>query len=627
MLQIRTLRDGLLSGQGEEELRERVAAAYDSPDLINHHYCSVLLDPVAEHDDDEEKPDWVAALELRLNGMPYALLDTSSLTSPQSLLVFPSPSRMNNSAPRPTGPSSERRVQAYFDVEIYTPAKHYDLFLRYLDAVAEENKAARYPVDLTAPGGVGEFDFDHSVIFLAMRHGVMIGYCDCALVLPWLFAPPVSDETYRLLFGDETNSLPAALFEIVGLSALPSHGGYQIALVLLYHAFSFTQSQASLMPVTHCVSHSASIITKYYLCGQFGFAYRGENYFANEDFVDTIEKPARDQWCLLLQNAALFLLEYFHTRGYGSARSVFIDIALRVYQLSLWLRCLNSSVLELLMVFLADGVDKSGLRERYLRRVIDRHFQLLADATQLPDALRERYLYEGQRGLDNPQGKHKTKQPALFGYDELLRIALALEELTQLFSSALMAPVLRRSLDQLFQYVQSDLAKRENYSISRSQLEDMVDIVSPYRSDDDALMGAIREKLAYHEVVKTARKEVFKTRYRMEDSVMNTVASFATVMRAMGKTRALYEAGKTKNFVVTGVSPVPPPPPPESPKLVYPDTIDELQRLVTEINLALGSEGDGTYHGMKTQETREYYDNLFIKLHLMREDLVQFRSV
>lgn len=625
-MRLRTLHEG---GITAGELRQSLALAYGEADLLDHYYCSVLLDREAE--DDDEKPDWVAAFELRLNGIRYGSLpDFGSAEPVRNLLVFPSPSRMNNHAPRPVGPSTHslmgRGLQAYFDVEIYTPAKHYDLFMRYLDAVKEENKAQRHPVDLTAPGGVEEFDFDHSVIFLAMRHGEMIGYCDCALVLPWLAAPLVSDENYRLAFGEETTALSGALFEIVGLSALPSHAGYQIALVLLYHALSFAQSQARLMPVTHCVSHAASIITKYYLCGQFGFAYRGENYFANEDFVDTIERPARDQWCRFLQYTGMLLLEYFRTRGYGSRHSVFIDIALRVYQLSLWFRCLDRFALQLIVVFLADGADKSGLRERYLRVIVERHMQFLADVAQLPDALREAYLYDDQLGLDNPQGKHKKKQPALFGYDELLRIALALEELLVLFPGSDAGPEMRRSIDGLFAYVETDLAKRRDYSISKWQLESMVDIVSAYRSEDEPLMRAIREKLAYLALAKTARKIVFGERYLMDDAVMNTVASFDSVLRAMGKTRALYETGKTKNFVSL-VGPEPVTTTTKTRKLVYPNDEEELAHLVAIIGAMTKSGGTGEFADMNGEALLEYYANLSIKLHVMRNDLGHFRSV
>jgi hypothetical protein len=506
------------------------------------------------------------------------------------LLVFPSPAHLVRATLRP----ELRTARASrFAVEIYAPHRHREMRARYEAAREQEAKytrrsdgtlvARRFVDRLTMPGRV-EHDPHMDVTLIAVSpQGEMIGYCESTLVLFPYGREEAMERAEQPFFKDVA---AGNLFEIAGLSALPSQGGYQIALVLLYHAFHFAWQHRALLPCSHAVSHSASIVTKTYLSRSFGFAYRGSNLFDNDDAPDTFPPALATQVRDLLRTCCMHMRDALRHCVGGDVRP-HASICVALYQLMLWFKFVNSKGLELLLVL------QANVPSRYLEGLVRQHLALQLDQRGLGEWLRDDAFYDRNLGLRTPQygplkqAEHEVKVPAVFGIDEVVRLLVYVRDLK---CDTPIAAVLWRQWAQLQQTIEADCALEEDYVIPGDQLDAVARLL--YADDETHIVNYHRQHIEEYIEWQT---RVFMELYAVD--YMDTHLPFAQLGANLAKVAAQYAQGETKNFI----TPVQQQPAQPSPAQRFPDDLALLRALMDKTGAHIADsqqfdDGDDEYY-------------------------------
>lgn len=544
------------------ELRDRVAQIYgqgqDARELFSHHFFAMgsLTKPRTKNkraaNDEKNKTLRYEALEeaqLYLNDETLASQQLLAKHVPKNrkLVVFPSAGHLLRSTLRPP---LHTQKESRFTVEIYAPHRHRALYTRYVEAREREAKYTRLPdgtleprrfIDrLTLPGD-DDYDAFVDVIFIALSRatGDMIGYCKASLVLYPYERDAELDQAEQPFF---KGVAPGNLFDIAGLSALPSEGGHQIALVLLYHAFHFAWQHRALLPCSHAVSHAASIVTKTYLVRQFGFAYSGANLFDNDDAPDTVPPLLAALVRDIMRTAAMHLRDALRDCALDVAK--YTGLCVTLYQLMLWFKFVNSKGLELLLVLQANAPSA------YVEGLIRQHLALQVDQRDLQSWLRDERFYSAQWGLKTPQygplklPMHEVKVPAEFGVDEVMRVLVAI---AQIGCATRLSQILTDQFAQLRRAIDADAALAENYALSGAQMKNIGDLL--YNGPQNPLAAQDTRIDQYIE----SQTRVFMELYAID--LMDTHLVFDRLGDAMKQVGEQYARGETKNFITQSTAP------------------------------------------------------------------------
>lgn len=539
------------------ELRQAVARLYAPQEtaqalFARHFFVLVALakprtknkQAKAEEKNKTMQPTVLDEAQLYMNDDQLAAqqLLAKHLGKQRTLVVFPSPAHLVRSTLRPP---LQTRKESHFTVEIYAPHRHGELRARYEAVHLEEAKytrrsdgtleARRFVDRLTMPGR-GEHDPHMDITFIALARdtGAMIGYCESTLVLqPYGREAELERASKPFLKG----VAPGNLFDIAGLSALPSQGGHQIALVLLYHAFHFAWQHRALLPCSHAVSHAASIVTKTYLTREFGFAYTGANLFDNDDAPDTLPPRLAVMTRDTLRTCAMHLRDALRYCALSVAQHTGLSVTL--YQLMLWFKFVNSKGLELLLVLQANAPSA------YVEGLVRRHLQLQSDPRSLQAWLRDDRFYSAQWGLKSPQygplkqTEHEIKVPAEFGLDEVMRV---LVEVRALGCATELASVLEQQFTQLRTAIEADAALVENYALPGDHMKRIGALLHPDGGGDPFSAQDARIDRYVDE-----QTRLFMELYAVD--LMDTHLVFSRLGDTIQRVAEQYARGETKNFI------------------------------------------------------------------------------
>ncbi len=600
------------------DLRARVAQLYGEGEdtdafFARCFFCVAELTPrrkVASTGENRAyKHGALIEAQLALNHAPSAQqLLAPHIPKNRLLLVFPSPAHLLRATQRP--PLESARASR-FSVEIYAPHRHRELRKAYEAKRDEETRYTRRPdgsleprryIDRLKLPGRAEPDPYLDVQFIALdSEGAMVGYCETAYILyPYGRTKLVERAKQSFMQGVPVGHL----FEVAGLSALPSQGGTQIALVLLYHAFHYAWQHRALLPCSHVCSHAASIVTKTYLTRQFGFSYYGGNYFDNDDYPDTLSPQlaiqVRDRLrtcCMHMRDALL------HCANGDPAQHT--DACIRLYQLTLWFRFVNSKALEMLLVLEANAPLP------YTRRLIAAHLALQREPQRLAGWLRDTQFYHSKLGLRPVQyeplraHEHETKVPAPFGLDEVLRV---LKYARDMECETKLSALVTQHFAELQQTVLDDARLPANYVSQDQQLRTIAQL-----EDDEGRRRLLIEAAKRIDRYETEQLSLFKELYVAD--YLDTHLPFARLGANIERVAALYTRGETKNFIAPLQAPQPAQQPPT---VLFPDDMLLLRVLIEQQGARISQSQEFS------DSDDEYYQNLTLRHNFLAQQLQDY---